>query len=200
MANVIPTDEDLARFQATMVSPGSIVPEDVVRQMLLNLVDSVQARIDFDNAQAVRGYLGGTNDDGTPFIGAWPYWLGRYQNATPAQQAAILAQQPTPPMEEIIDLTGPWPVGVLSTLPLCPQPQIPQAPAGIFVGAALNSGWYAIAPGDRNPAGALVNFNGAALQRVVYPFGGWWAPAPGTSLTGLPVATAAAPIPVGGAQ
>ena len=201
MANVIPTDEDLARFQATMVSPGSIVPEDVVRQMLLNLVDSVQARIDFDNAQAVRGYLGGTNDDGTPFIGAWPYWLGRYQNSPPSQQAAILAQQPAPPMEEIIDLSGPWPVGVLSTLPLCPQPQIPQAAEGIFIGAPLNSGWYAIVPGDRNPAGTLVNFNGAALQRVVYPFGGWWAPAPaGTSLTGLPVAQAAAPIPTGGAQ
>ena len=200
MSNVIPTDADLARFQTSLVSADSVVPPDEVRTMLLNLVDNVQARIDFDNAQAIRSYLGGKNDDGTPFVGAWPYWLTRYQNATPSQQPAILAQQPAPPMEEIIDLSGPWPVGVLSTLPLCPQPQIPQAPEGIFIGAALSSGWYAIVPGDKNPAGTLVNFNGAVLQRVVYPFGGWWSPAPGTSLTGLPVAVAAPPIPVGGAQ
>jgi hypothetical protein len=196
--NVIPTDADLARFQAGLISPGSIVPGDVVRQMLLNLVDSVQARIDFDNAQAVRSYLGGKNDDGTDFIGAWPYWLARYQNAPPSQQAAILAQQPLPPMEEIIDLSGPWPVGVLSTTPLCPQPQIPQAPKGIFIGAALANGWYAIALGDSHPNGTLVNFNGAVLQRVVYPFGGWWAPGSTTApVASLPVATAAPAIPTG---
>ena len=195
--NVIPTDADLARFQTSLISDSSIVPADVVRQMLLNLVDFVQARIDFDNTQAVRGYLGGKNDDGTPFVGAWPFWLARYQEATTAQQSVILAQQPVPPMQEVLDLGGAWPVGVLSTTPLCPQPQIPQAPTGIFIGAPLSAGWYAIVYGDRNSAGTLVNFNGAVLQRVVYPFGGWWAPGSTTQpLTSLPVAHAAPPIPV----
>ena len=199
MSNVIPTDADLARFQTSLVSADSVVPPDEVRTMLLNLVDNVQARIDFDNAQAIRSYLGGKNDDGTPFVGAWPYWLARWQNAPPSQQAAILAQEPQPPMQEVIDLTGAWPVGVLSNTPLCPQPQIPQAPTGTFIGAPLSAGWYAIVYGDRNPAGTLVNFNGAVLQRVVYPFGGWWAPGTTTApIASLPVATAAAPIPTGG--
>jgi hypothetical protein len=197
--NVTLTADELARFKQTLVAPGNIVPDDVVNDMLVNQVNAVQSRIDFDNAQAIRSYLGGKNDDGTPFLGAWPYWLARYQNAPPSQQAAILAQEPQPPMQEVIDLTGAWPVGVLSNTALCPKPQMPTAPTGIFIGAPLGNGWYAITLGDAHSAGTLVNFNGSVLQRAVYPFGGWWAPAPaGTSIVGLPVATAAAPIPVGG--
>jgi hypothetical protein len=199
--NVTLTADELARFKQTLVAPGSIVPDDVVTQMLTNQVQAVQDRIDFDNQQAIRSYLGGTNDDGSAFIGAWPYWLARYQNAPPSQQAAILAQEPQPPMQEVIDLTGAWPTGVLSNTALCPKPAMPTAPVGIFIGAALGNGWYAISLGDANPSGTLVNFNSAVLQRVVYPFGGWWAPAPsGTSVVGLPVATAAPAIPTGGAQ
>lgn len=195
--NVIPTDADLARFQTSLVSDSSIVPADVVRQMLLNLVDSVQARIDFDNAQAMRSYLGGTNDDGTHFVGAWEFWFALYQAAPDAQKADMLKKQPWPPFGEVMSLSGPWPTGVMGTIPLCPQPQIPQAPTGIFIGAPLSAGWYAIVLGDRNPAGTLVNFNGAVLQRVVYPFGGWWAPGSTTQpLTSLPVAQPAPPFPV----
>ena len=198
MVNV--TDADLIRFQASLMAAGSIVPADQVRLMLVNACESMQERIDSDNTQAIRSYLGGKNDDGTPFVGAWPYWLARYQNAPPSQQSAILTQEPQPPMQEVIDLTGPWPVGVLSNTPLCPKPQMPTTPQGVFIGAWLGNGWYATVAGDHNPAGMLVNFNGRAIERVVYPFGGWWINTPeGTSIVGLPIAQATDPIPTGGA-
>jgi hypothetical protein len=195
---VVLTDEQIARYQAALVGGGNIVPADVVTQMVQIGVQAVQDRIDFDNQQAIRSYLGGKNDDGTDFVGAWPFWLARYQNAPPSQQPAILAQEPQPPMQEVIDLTGAWPAGVLSNTALCPKPAMPTAPQGIFIGAPLGNGWYAIALGDTHTAGTLVNFNGAVLQRVVYPFGGWWAPLPGASIVGLPIAQAAPPIPTGG--
>jgi hypothetical protein len=201
---VVLTDEQIARYQAALVGGGNIVPADVVTQMVQIGVQAVQDRIDFDNQQAIRSYLGGKNDDGTDFVGAWPFWLARYQNAPPSQQPAILAQEPQPPMQEVIDLTGAWPVGVLSNTALCPKPQMPTAPTGIFIGAQLSvPGWYATVQGESSPYGTLVNFGGKVLQHLNFgAFGsGWWAPAPaGTSLTGLPVATAAPPIPTGGAQ
>jgi hypothetical protein len=134
-------------------------------------------------------------------IGAWQGWyLTDYLNSTPQRQAESLARMPPPPFKEVLDLSGTWPGRKMSTIPLCPQPQIPVKPVGTFIGAALANGWFAIALGDANPSGTLVNFNGAVLQRVVYPFGGWWAPGSTTApLASLPVATAAAPIPTGGA-
>ena len=195
----------LGRFKAMLAAAGSVVPNANVEEWYGILVNGQQIYCDSENAEAARLYLLGSplmpTADGS--YGRWQGWFNSdYAHAnTEAKKEESLLRLPPPPCTKVVDVALDWPDRVFSTIPVCPQPKVPTATVGIFIGAALGGGCYSIATQeDRNRANGLrVNYNGVALQLRIYPLGGWWEPAPaGTSVVGLPVATAAAPIPTGG--
>jgi hypothetical protein len=101
------------------------IPVLVVQTLVTNEVAAACALADHNNLVDVRQYLGGQNDDGSIFIGDWPYWLAGYQSGNPV---FTLATEPQPKNAWVLDLTGPSAGVMRGAVPVCSKPDVP-APA-----------------------------------------------------------------------
>ena len=119
-----------------LASKYSGVPEVVVQTLVTSEVAAACSVADHNNLVDVRQYLGGTNDDGSAFIGDWPYWLAGYQSG---DTRFTLATEPQPKMAWVLDLSGTTAAAVRGTIPVCPKPDVPTPPAPTPVPAGTST-------------------------------------------------------------